>query len=253
MRERWAAAWQDGHATEYNPPYLLVKKLMEKASGDDNQQKGRKTSTIDQMKEMMREQMEFSMIKDMRSFTNQQPQQPQQYYLPPPPPPPPPSMYPYAPSYPPHGSHSQQPYFAPSPSPAPPAPAPVATSQAPPRPLQRSSPIGSRSEEDDIIDSFWQWKKEGTTKQSRKLQICQVQARFENEIWGLDDMKAMADTSSDIYKHAIDVGLPFRPHSRPESGSERVQRSLEGGDLSGCSQSQSFGPGRWRWTRRRRF
>ena len=27
-------------------------------------------------------------------------------------------------------------------------------------------------------------------------------------MWGLDDMKAMADTSSDIYKHAMNAGLP---------------------------------------------
>ena len=203
MRERWAAAWQDGQATEYIPPYPIIKRLIEKASGGDNQQKGRKISAIDHMKEMMREQMEFSMIKDMRSFTNQQPQQPQQYY--PPPPPPPPSIYPYAPSYPPHGLYSQQPQMAPSPSPTPvpvSAAAAVEASHAPPL-LQRSSPIGSRSEEDDIIDAFWQWKKEATNKASRKLQICQVQARFEHEIWGLDDMKAMANTSSDIYKNDL--------------------------------------------------
>ena len=76
MRERWAAAWQDGQATEYAPPYLVVKRLMEKASGGDNHQKCCKISAMDQIKEMMREQMEFSIIKDMRSLTNQQPQQP---------------------------------------------------------------------------------------------------------------------------------------------------------------------------------
>ena len=27
-------------------------------------------------------------------------------------------------------------------------------------------------------------------------------------MWGLDDMKAMADTSSELYKRAIDAGLP---------------------------------------------
>ena len=134
----------------------MLKKLIEKASGDENQQqKGRKVSVMDQIKELLREQIEFSIMRDIRSFTNQQPQQLQQHYPPPPPPP----------------------------------------------PLQRSSPIGDgeRSEKDNVIESFWQWKKEGSDKQSRRLQLCQVQAKFKHEILRLDNIKAMADTSSDIY------------------------------------------------------
>ena len=34
-----------------------------------------------------------------------------------------------------------------------------------------------------VIESFWQWKKEGTNENSRKLQLCRAQARDEHEMW----------------------------------------------------------------------
>jgi hypothetical protein len=200
MRERWAAAIQDGQATQYQPPLRVYKALVSKAD-DQPLQKRPKVSAFEDMRQMLKEQMEFTMIKSMRAMaTESQPlQQPQQYYAPPPPPPPPqpPFTYPYTTSH-------YAPGGPPSPSPTPHTrPIPEAT-----RPQQRSSPIGGRTEEDDIIESFWQWKKEGTNKQARKLQFCQAQRTLEEQMWGLDDMKAMADISSDIYKSAIGSGLP---------------------------------------------
>lgn len=32
--------------------------------------------------------------------------------------------------------------------------------------------------------------------------------KFEQQMWGIDDMKAMADTSSEVYKYARSIGLP---------------------------------------------
>ena len=217
MRERWASAWQDGQATKYAPPYSLIKKLMEQSSGGDNQSshKGRKASAMDQMRDMLQKQMELNMMKSMQSMANenQQPQQSQQYYAHAPPAPPPPPVYSYPPSYPPHGGYTQQiqqPGVIATQSPSP-TPTPRAQRAPEPQqvtPQQRSSPIGARSEEEDIMDSFWQWKKEGTNKALKKLQICQTQAKFDQECWDLEDMKAMADTSSEVYKIAISAGLP---------------------------------------------
>lgn len=117
----------------------------------------------------------------------------QQYYQPPP-------ACSYTPSYQP----SYQVYRPPSPLPAPqPLPAPSV-----PIVQQRSSPIGERSEEDDILDAFWQWKKESTSRQARKLQYCQVQSIVEKEMWSIDNLKSIADISSTVYKRAIDAGLP---------------------------------------------
>ena len=100
QRERWAASWQQGQATEFAPPYAGIRSLM--ASKGDNQpsQKGRKGSAMDQMRDMMREQMDLDMMKSIKSFASENQQQPpqQQYFAPPsapPAPPPPPSMYPY--------------------------------------------------------------------------------------------------------------------------------------------------------------
>ena len=226
MRERWATAIIHHQATEFEPPVGVYKALMGQGPGSSTQssQKGRSKPVMEQMKELLTQQMEFSMMKSMRSMANddtqqsQQPQQqPQHYYAPPPPP----SMFPpWATSHylPPHGGYLQPSHVAPTQSPSP-TPAPrnqdiperAERAQAAPEiattPL-RSSPIGRSSEEDDIIEAFWQWKKESTTKPSRKLQIGQASAIIDDEMWGLDDMKAMADTSSEVYKRAIDAGLP---------------------------------------------
>lgn len=72
----------------------------------------------------------------------------------------------------------------------------------------RSSPIGNPEDEDDILDAFWQWKKEGTKRADRKVQYGQIQAKITHEGWGIDDIKSMEDISSHIYKQAIDARLP---------------------------------------------
>lgn len=151
-------------------------------------------------------------IKSMASMVNEesQPSHSQQFYQPPsyqlpsyqPPPPP---IYPFAPSqY--FGGYSQQPIGAPPPPSAPSSAAEVSRTKTPPP--QRSSPIGARTKKKNIINRFWQWKKEGTNKQAKKLQICQVQAFIDQQIWGIDDMKALSDASTDIYKYAMSKDLP---------------------------------------------
>ena len=206
QRERWAIAIQNSEATEFQPP-LKVYNVIKKKSGDDD--KGRKMSTIEQFKEMCNQQMELEMMKNMRSMASEsrQPQQSQQCYYSPPPPQ---QVYPYMMPQIPYGGYPQQQVVATPPQPSSPTPIPR-TRHAPAEAttsLQRSSPIGSRSEEEDIMEGFWQWKKENTSKASRKLQLCQAQSKFEHEMWGLEDMKAMADTSTSIYKYAISGGLP---------------------------------------------
>ena len=225
QRERWAIAIQNNETTEYQPPLAVYRSLVNQASsggGSQSSQKGRKVSTMEQMKDLITQQMEFSMMKSMKSMANEESQQQsysQHHFYPPQPPPP---VYPYTGPHYPFMNYPNQSAFPNQsmiahntiahnqPSPPPPhippiseaGPSHTATSQ------QRSSPIGGRSEEDDIIESFWQWKKETTSKQSRKLQVCQAQAKFEHEMWNLDGMRAMADTSSGLYKHAINSGLP---------------------------------------------
>lgn len=70
MRERWAAAIQDGQATQYQPPLRVYKALVSKAD-DQPLQKRPKVSTFEDMRQMLKEQMEFTMIKSMRAITTE--------------------------------------------------------------------------------------------------------------------------------------------------------------------------------------
>lgn len=69
MRERWAAAIQDGQATQYQPPLLLYKAFVNANSSGDSQKK-KKTTPMEQMKAMMEQQMELGLLKSMRSMAN---------------------------------------------------------------------------------------------------------------------------------------------------------------------------------------
>ena len=165
MRERWSAAILNKQATETEPPIALVSMLLSRGSeGHSASQKGPKKSGFEQLKEAYEMRMEFDAGKEMRSMLTegrqQQPQQ-QQYYLPPPQLP----GYPY----PLFSGYQQQQHFPPPPPPPPPqlSPSPTPTSRPsssyipsrPPMLQQRSSPIGQYSEEEEIIESFWEWKK----------------------------------------------------------------------------------------------
>lgn len=58
------------------------------------------------------------------------------------------------------------------------------------------------------MEAFWQWKNELVKKPSVQVKLGQVQAKFEHEIWNTDDMKAISDTSSEVYRNAVNSGLP---------------------------------------------
>lgn len=201
QRERWAVAIQNSEATKTSPPVALYRSLINQGVVNPEgrtSQKMKKGSDFEELKDIVTEQTKLSMLKSIRSMADgfqQQQQQQQPYYQPP--------------AYPPYQLPAYPPYQPPSSVPTPPPPPPPLP-PSPPEPQQtsRSSPIDDSADEDDILESFWQWKKQSTSKASRKLQYCAAQSKIEKEMWTLDDLKHMSDPSSDIYKYAISIGLP---------------------------------------------
>jgi hypothetical protein len=110
-----------------------------------------------------------------------------------PPPPPPPSL----PSQP--QSQSTQP---------PQLTRPPSYHEAPPAlPTTRSSPIGTAEEEEDIIEQFFLWKAR-SKKPAMQERIRTVANIIMEQMWTVDDMKLMSDSSSSTYSRAMQLGIP---------------------------------------------
>lgn len=212
--EKWATAITSNYATELTPPMSLLKGFLEEADGEGKSSgKKKKKSAIEQMQETLERQMEMESMRSMKAMISDTRQQavqstapaPQQWAAPPP--------YGYPPQYYQHQYHLQayeqsllRPRSPIPPTPGSPTPGPRSQSELPPN---RSSPIGGSDDDaDDILDAFWQWKKSRTERQDRKLQYCSIQSRINQEGWDIDDIKSMANTSTHIYKRAIEAGLP---------------------------------------------
>ncbi len=93
-------------------------------------------------------------------------------------------------------------------SPPPPPSLPSSLSFAPPSRQQRSSPIGSPEEEESVIEQFFLWKIARATRQAAKDKIAEVRRLVDNQMWSIDDLKEMSDTTSSIYRTAIQLGVP---------------------------------------------
>lgn len=79
----------------------------------------------------------------------------------------------------------------------------------PPQPAivaQRSSPVGLLEEEEEIIDQFFNWKTNKAPRQAVK--IAEVRRLVEAQMWSIDNLKEMADSTSTIYLIALQLGVP---------------------------------------------
>lgn len=124
------------------------------------------------------------------------------YYHPPLPPPP-------------YFSPSQQPYHAPiqqqrsEPPLAPPSPLrEILTPRGIPPPAPASSPISAnRDEEEQVMSDFWDWKIRRTLRNETRESLARARTIVYDQIWRIDHLKRMNDTSSTLYKKAIDLRL----------------------------------------------
>ncbi len=99
---------------------------------------------------------------------------------------------------------------------------PVSWQEAPPSPSSlisslsfasssrpsRSSPIEPPEEEKAVIEQFFLWKIARTTRQAVKNKIAEVRRLVDNQMWSINDLKEMSDTTSSIYRTAIQLGVP---------------------------------------------
>ncbi len=92
------------------------------------------------------------------------------------------------------------PSLPPPPPPPPPPPQPAITAQ-------RSSPI-EESEEGEILDQFFAWKINKTSRHTLKQKLAEVRIIVDAQVWSTKDLKDMTDSSSAIYRTAIQAGVP---------------------------------------------
>jgi hypothetical protein len=100
------------------------------------------------------------------------------------------------------------PALAPAPASAPaaarmPAPAVVLA----PKHLS-SSPIAHQSEDKEVIEDYWNWKTLNTRNISRRATLALARQLIDQEMWTINHLKLMSDTSSNAYKNAVAKGLP---------------------------------------------
>lgn len=55
---------------------------------------------------------------------------------------------------------------------------------------------------------FWDWKSRRTSREERRQLIARARVIIEDQMWTIDHLKRMNDTSSTLYRRAIDLGLP---------------------------------------------
>ena len=107
------------------------------------------------------------------------------------------------------------PAAAPVPAPAPaaapvpalaPAAAPALAQASKARETQSSSPIAE--EEELVLEDYWVWKGSQTRNPARKAQLAAAREIVEDEMWTINQLKLMSDTSSKIFSLAIAKGIP---------------------------------------------
>ena len=99
----------------------------------------------------------------------------------------------------------------PTPNPGPisvPPPITSVSSQSSAKHQRGSSPNGSQTDEEAILDDFWNWKFRSTNRPEKKQLYANARALIEKELWTISDLKEMSDSSSEIYQHAMRQGIP---------------------------------------------
>ena len=87
-------------------------------------------------------------------------------------------------------------------------PPPPAAPRPRSKPLTRSSPICNPEDEEFAMEDFLNWKGEPLQSQRAKDRWNGVKEIVQNEMWSLEDLRDMSETSSHIYKRAIQLGIP---------------------------------------------
>ncbi len=72
---------------------------------------------------------------------------------------------------------------------------------------QRSSFIEGSEETKEIFDQFFAWKISKTSRQAIKQKLAEVRLIVNAQMWSTNDLKDMADSTSGIYRTAIQLGV----------------------------------------------
>ena len=89
--------------------------------------------------------------------------------------------------------------IAPTPPPRPPLPPPMAP---PPR---DSSPLAAPEDEEEMREAFWGLKLQKTTRKEALLNIKEI---IDDNMWDSTHLQRMSNMSSELYKIAIEKGIP---------------------------------------------
>jgi hypothetical protein len=58
------------------------------------------------------------------------------------------------------------------------------------------------------MDDYWNWKTLSTTNPLRKAGLAAARELIEKEMWTIEHLKQMSNTSSESYKQAVSKWLP---------------------------------------------
>jgi hypothetical protein len=227
QREAWSRAIIRGTATLDMPTEALYNFFRNKGSVNEvakaplakasrEAREAAREERMDRLFEMQERSQEFQMSRQLASsISNTFPQpdlQLQHHHHPPY------SQYPpwlnIPPSFwqPPAPVIAPAPVLAPAPAPAiVPAPAPATVSTkayAMPSNHLSSSPIANPSEDEDVMDDYWNWKMLNTRNPDRRATLALARRLIDQDMWTIDHLKLMSDTPSSTYRNAVAKGLP---------------------------------------------
>ena len=71
-----------------------------------------------------------------------------------------------------------------------------------------SSPVAVPSEEDDAMDSFWDWMIEKTRRPEARRVLEESRDKVLEQMWTLEQLKQLSNTKSEIHGRALGLGMP---------------------------------------------
>ena len=95
-------------------------------------------------------------------------------------------------------------------------PPPPAAPRPRSKPLTRSSPICNPEDEEFAIEDFLNWKGEALQSQRAKDRWNGVKEIVQNEMWSLEDLRDMSETSSHIYNGLFNWAYLMDGHEHSE-------------------------------------
>ncbi|MCJ1470105.1 hypothetical protein MMC07_008750 [Pseudocyphellaria aurata] len=205
--ERWANAIRVGNATKENPPLALYQLWVSQGAVDTQYKAPLAKQERKEKKDYMAQGMATLIEMNERAFQMKMAQslqkmtaglgdveQPSPIYAAPPSPPP---------------QYFQPPRVEYAPKAAIPHPIQRPSSVAQPIETVRcSSPLTGREEEKEAMKQFFQWRLQQTSQEMVKTKINEAYNVSLREMWSLDNLKEMEDTSSERYKLTISRGIP---------------------------------------------